>query len=66
MALRKAGAKEIHMRISSPPITDPCYMGIDTPSKDQLIGSHYSVDEICKHIGADSLAYISKKGCCHL
>ncbi len=61
-ALRKAGAKEIHMRISSPPITDPCHMGIDTPSKDQLVGAHHTVDEICKMIGADSLAYISKKG----
>ena len=38
-------------------------MGIDTPSKDQLVGAHHSVDEICKMIGADSLAYISKKGC---
>lgn len=61
-ALRKAGAKEIHMRISSPPITDPCHMGIDTPSKEHLVGAHHSVDEICKMIGADSLAYISKKG----
>ena len=53
------GAKEVHMRISSPPIKHPCYFGIDTATHDQLIGENNSVDEICKLIGADSLNYLS-------
>jgi amidophosphoribosyltransferase len=61
-ALREAGAKEIHMRISSPPITDPCYFGIDTPEKDKLIAARKSVEEIRKFIGADSLGYLSVEG----
>jgi len=60
--IRKAGAKEVHMRISAPPTTDPCYYGIDTPSKEELIASHKSVDEIAKFIGVDSLAYLSLEG----
>ena len=60
--LRLAGAKEVHMRISSPPVKYPCYFGIDTSSKDELIGYNYSVDEICSIIGADSLGYLSQDG----
>lgn len=57
--LRYAGAKEVHMRISSPPITHPCYFGIDTPTKNQLIGGTHTVEEIRKLIGADTLKYLS-------
>lgn len=56
--LRMAGAKEVHMRISSPPVKYPCYFGIDTPSCDQLIGANKSVEEIKQAIGADSLHYL--------
>ncbi len=61
-ALREAGAKEIHMRISCPPIRYPCYYGIDFSSKGELIASSNSVDQICDFIGADSLAYLSLEG----
>lgn len=57
--LRSAGAKEIHMRISSPPFIAPCYFGTDIPNKDVLIACKYTVDEICAHIGCDSLEYLS-------
>ncbi|MCE5188323.1 MAG: amidophosphoribosyltransferase [Eubacteriales bacterium] len=57
--LRTAGAKEVHLRISSPPVTSPCYFGIDTSSHEQLIGANHSVEEIRKFIGADSLCYLS-------
>lgn len=60
--LREAGAKEVHMRISSPPTKWPCYFGIDTPTRDQLIASSHSVEEICKYIEADSLGYLSLDG----
>lgn len=60
--LKEAGAKEVHMRISSPPTTDPCFYGVDTPSKDKLIASNMSNQEICDYIGADSLAYLSVDG----
>jgi amidophosphoribosyltransferase len=60
--LRDAGAKEVHMRISSPPTTGPCYYGIDTPTRNELIASSSSVEEIRKFIGADSLAYLSLEG----
>ena len=56
--IREAGAKEIHMRISSPPFTNPCYYGTDIDSKDKLIACHHSVEEIAKIIGADSLGYL--------
>ena len=56
--LREAGAKEVHMRISSPPFIAPCYFGTDIDSKENLIANKYSVDEICKQIGADSLVYL--------
>ena len=57
--LREAGAKEIHMRISCPPIRFPCFYGIDFSSKGELIACSHSVEEICRFIGADSLAYLS-------
>ena len=60
--LRQAGAREVHLRISSPPTTDPCYYGIDTPDKQDLIASKHSVPEIAKFIGVDSLAYLSIEG----
>lgn len=60
--LRAAGAKEIHMRISCPPITFPCFYGIDFPSKNELIASNKSVQEISKFIKVDSLAYLSLEG----
>jgi amidophosphoribosyltransferase len=60
--VREAGAREIHLRISSPPTTGPCYYGIDTPTKGELIASSHSVDEIRRSIGADTLAYLSHEG----
>jgi amidophosphoribosyltransferase len=60
--IRQAGASEVHMRISCPPTISPCFYGVDTPSKRQLIAANKSVDEICEYIGADSLAYLSVEG----
>ena len=60
--VRAAGAKEVHMRISCPPTLSPCYYGIDTPTKKELIASSHTVEEICKYIEADSLAYLSLQG----
>ena len=60
--LREAGAIEVHMRISSPPVTHPCFYGIDTDSQDQLIGAKHTVAEIAHRIGVDSLAYLSEGG----
>ena len=60
--LRNAGASEIHMRISSPPTSFPCFYGIDTPSKQELISHTHSLEEIRKYIGADSLGYLSLDG----
>ena len=57
--LKEAGAAEVHMRISSPPTTGPCYYGVDTPEKEKLISARMTTEEICDYIGADSLAYIS-------
>jgi len=59
---RNAGAKEVHVRISSPPITDPCFFGIDTPKKSELIASFHKVKEIQKFIHATSLNYLSLEG----
>lgn len=56
--LKDAGAKEVHVRISSPPFMHPCYFGTDVPSSDQLITYNHSIDEICKMLGADSLGYL--------
>ena len=58
--LKEAGAKEVHMRVSSPPTTDPCYYGVDTPDKENLIAAKMSIQEICDFIGADSLAYLDE------
>jgi len=60
--LRKAGAKEVHFRISSPPVKFPCYFGIDTPARAELISSTHTEAQVCKEIGADSLAFISLDG----
>lgn len=57
--LREAGAKEVHVRISSPPFIAPCYFGTDIDSKDKLIACKMSIPEICEYIGADSLGYLS-------
>ncbi len=59
--LRLAGAKEVHMQISSPPVKYPCFFGIDTPSHEQLIGAKNSVEEIRRIIGADTLNYLTKE-----
>ena len=56
--LKEAGAKEVHVRISSPPFLHPCYFGTDVPSNDQLIAASHSEEEICQMIGADSLGYM--------
>ena len=61
-ALREAGALEVHMRISSPPVTHPCFYGIDTDSQEQLIAASMSVEEIAKQVGVDTLAYLSWQG----
>jgi amidophosphoribosyltransferase len=60
--VRDAGATEVHMRISCPPTTSPCYYGVDTPERRQLIAARKSVDEVREFIGADSLAYLSLEG----
>jgi amidophosphoribosyltransferase len=60
--VREAGAREVHLRISSPPTTGPCYYGIDTPLKSELIASSHSVEEIRRFIEADSLGYLSHQG----
>ncbi|MGB3421873.1 MAG: amidophosphoribosyltransferase [Dolichospermum sp.] len=61
-ALRDAGVAEVHMRISSPPVTHPCFYGIDTDTQDQLIAATKSVEEIAKQLQVDSLAYLSWEG----
>ncbi|HTR52934.1 MAG TPA: amidophosphoribosyltransferase [Kofleriaceae bacterium] len=60
--LRAAGAREVHLRISAPPTTNPCYYGIDTPTRSELVASSHSVDEINKYVTSDSLAYLSHDG----
>ena len=60
--IRSVGAREVHLRISSPPIQWPCYYGIDTPTRKELIGSSHRVEEIRRYIGADSLGYLSLDG----
>jgi amidophosphoribosyltransferase len=60
--MREAGAKEVHMRVSCPPTVSPCYYGVDTPTKEELIASSNSPDEIRKYLGADSLGYLSLAG----
>jgi amidophosphoribosyltransferase len=66
--VRNAGAKEVHMRISCPPTISPCFYGVDTPRKKELIAANNSVEQIRQYIGADSLAYLSLEGlkkACH-
>jgi amidophosphoribosyltransferase len=60
--VRDAGAREVHLRISSPPTQWPCYYGIDTPTRRELIASSHSVDEIARYVTADSLGYLSLEG----
>jgi amidophosphoribosyltransferase len=60
--IREAGAAEIHLRISAPPTQWPCHYGIDTPTREELIASHHSIEEIRQYIEADSLAYLSLEG----
>lgn len=60
--LREAGAKEVHFRVSCPPFTNPCYFGTDIDSKENLIACKFSIPEICREIGADSLGYLSLEG----
>jgi len=60
--LRQAGAREVHFRLASPPITGPCYYGIDTPTRSELIASSHSIAQIQAHLGVDSLGYLSLEG----
>jgi len=60
--LREAGAKEVHVRVSSPPTIKSCHYGIDTPTSDELIAANQTVDEIREFIEADSLGYLSVEG----
>ena len=60
--VRAAGAREVHMRVSSAPITGPCYYGIDTPNRKELIAANMTTDQIAAHIGVDSLGYLSLEG----
>ena len=60
--IRDAGASEVHVRISSPPTAWPCYYGIDTPTRQELIASTHSVEEIATYVTADSLGYLSREG----
>jgi len=60
--VREAGAKQVHVRISCPPTISPCYYGVDTPTREELIASSSTPEEICKFIGADSLGYVSLAG----
>ncbi len=60
--IRGAGAREVHLRLGSPPITGPCHYGIDTPTRDELIAANHSVEEIRDYLGVDSLGYLSLEG----
>jgi amidophosphoribosyltransferase len=60
--LRAAGAKEVHLRISAPPTTHPCYYGIDTPTRSELVAASHSVEEINRYVTSDTLAYLSHEG----
>jgi amidophosphoribosyltransferase len=60
--IRQAGAREVHFRVASPPITGPCYYGIDTPTKGELIGASHDVAQIREHLGVDTLGYLSPDG----
>jgi amidophosphoribosyltransferase len=60
--VRSAGASEVHVRISCPPTMSPCFYGVDTPTKNELIASNHSVEQIREYIEADTLAYLSLEG----
>jgi amidophosphoribosyltransferase len=60
--IREAGAREVHFRISSPPVRSPCYYGIDMPTRAELIGANRSIEEIREHLNVDSLGYLSLEG----
>ena len=60
--VRSAGAREVHMRVSSPPVTGPCYYGIDTPTREELIAANFDLEQIRQHLGVDSLGYLSLEG----
>jgi len=57
--VRQAGAREVHLRISCPPTVSPCFYGVDTPTRSELIGSNHTVEEIRRFVEADSLGYLS-------
>jgi amidophosphoribosyltransferase len=58
--VRQAGAREVHLRISCPPTISPCFYGVDTPIKSELIAANHTIDEIRKYVEADSLGYLSR------
>jgi amidophosphoribosyltransferase len=60
--IRAAGAREVHLRLGSPPITGPCHYGIDTPTREELIGATHSIEEIRDFLGVDTLGYLSLDG----
>jgi len=60
--IRGGGARAVHFRVASPPITGPCYYGIDTPTKSELIASSHNVEDIRRHLGVDTLGYLSLDG----
>src|SRR5699024_286901 len=60
--LKEAGATEVHVRIASPPIKNPCFYGVDTTDSEDLIAAQYSIEEMAEEIGADSLAFLSVEG----
>ena len=60
--MRSAGAREVHLRVSCPPTISPCYYGVDTPTRDELIAANHSVEEIRRYVEADSLGYLSMEG----
>jgi len=60
--IRAAGAREVHLRLASPPITGPCHYGIDTPTREELIGANHSIEEIREYLGVDTLGYLSLDG----
>ena len=60
--VRAAGAREVHLRISCPPTVSPCFYGVDTPRRSELIAATHSLDEIRKYVGADTLGYLSLEG----
>ena len=62
MMMRAAGARQVHMRIASPPTTDPCFYGVDTPDRDKLMAAQMNIGDMCSEIGADSLAFVSIDG----